>query len=162
VFVDIDHVTSADGVQAISERQTIVYREPSGATAVVAAPAAPDVSAWEWRREVIPSPPMLFRYSALTFNSHRIHYDVPYATEVEGYPGLVVHGPLTATLLLDLAARYIDAGKIHSLTFRAVAPCFAGQTLYLVGRRDGNGYALAALAHNGRMVMTATAGVRGI
>jgi 3-methylfumaryl-CoA hydratase len=155
VFVEIDHATSADGVLAVTERQTIVYREP-GTAAAPGATVAPDLSGWEAHRSIVPAEPLLFRYSALTFNSHRIHYDAPYARDAEGYPGLVVQGPLTATLLLDLAARHIGARHIRGFTFRGVAPAFAGQPLHLALRRDPDALSLAALGNDGRTVMTAT------
>jgi 3-methylfumaryl-CoA hydratase len=155
VFVEIDHATSADGVRAVTERQTIVYREPGNAAAP-AATVAPDLSGWDRHRSIAPGEPLLFRYSALTFNSHRIHYDLPYARDVEGYPGLVVQGPLTATLLLDLAARHVGARHIRGFAFRGVAPTFVGQPLHLVARRDADALALVALGGDGRTVMTAS------
>jgi 3-methylfumaryl-CoA hydratase len=98
---------------------------------------------------------MLFRYSALTFNTHRIHYDLAYVQDVERYPGLVVHGPLIATLLLDLAARQIGADAIGDFSFRATSPSFAGQPLHLVAREEDTGLVLAALGDDGRAVMEA-------
>jgi 3-methylfumaryl-CoA hydratase len=156
VFVEIDHATSADGVLAVTERQTIVYRDPGNAAAP-AAMVVPDLSGWDRHRTLVPSDPLLFRYSALTFNSHRIHYDARYAREAEGYPGLVVQGPLTATLLLDLAAHHVGARHIRGFTFRGVAPAFAGDPLHLVTRRDADGLKLVALGGDGRTIMTASA-----
>lgn len=160
VFVEVDHVTRADGLVALEERQTIVYRD---ATTTPAAPAPAeidvDLSAWGWNRSLRPAEPLLFRYSALTFNSHRIHYDRPYAVEEECYRGLVVHGPLTATLLLDLAARELGANALKSFAFRGVAPAFAGEPLILVGRRDGEAVTLAALGGDGRTVISAEAAI---
>ena len=157
VFVDIDHETKAGGVPVVSERQTIVYRE--AATVVPAPPgsAEPDLAQWQWHRMLTPSEALLFRYSALTFNSHRIHYDLPYATEVEFYRGLVVHGPLTATLLLDLAAREIGANALASFSFRGQSPAIAGEPLHLVGSNEGEVIALAALGGDGRTIMSAEA-----
>ncbi len=162
VFVEVDHDTLADGVTAVRERQTIVFREAAAAAAPpppapVPANEAPDLSDWTWQRTIIPTEAMLFRYSALTFNSHRIHYDLPYATEAEGYRGLVVHGPLTATLLLDLAQRELGANALTAFTMRAQAPAFAGEPLYLVGRPAEGGWALAAIGPDGRTIMAATA-----
>jgi 3-methylfumaryl-CoA hydratase len=163
-FVEIDHVTSAHGTVTVRERQTIVYREaaaPAQAAVIAAeALAPPDLSAWMWQRRVVPSEVLLFRYSALTFNSHRIHYDLPYATQVEGYPGLVVQGPLTASLLLDLCARELGPDALASFAFRARTPAFAGEALHLVGRRDGSEIALAALGGDGRTIISATATAR--
>jgi len=162
VFVEVDHDTLADGVTAVRERQTIVFREAAAAAAPpppapVPANEAPDLSDWTWQRTIIPTEAMLFRYSALTFNSHRIHYDLPYATEAEGYRGLVVHGPLTATLLLDLAQRELGTNALTAFTMRAQAPAFAGEPLYLVGRPAEGGWALAAIGPDGRTIMAATA-----
>lgn len=151
VFVEIDHETRADAALAVTERQTLVYREAAGATATPPPAAAEQ---WDFHREITPEPPLLFRYSALTFNSHRIHYDQPYATGTEGYRGLVVHGPLTATLLLDLAAREVGADRIAGLSFRGLAPAIAGEPLTLHGRTDGDTLILGARNAAGS-VMTA-------
>lgn len=157
VFVQIDHDTTSDGVLAVSERQTIVYREASITAPGPLDSGTPIPSEYALHRQLTPSTPMLFRYSALTFNSHRIHYDLPYATAEEGYRGLVVHGPLTASLLLDLAAREVGANRLASFAFRGVSPAIADEPLHLVGNIDGLALKLAALGSNGREVMTATA-----
>ena len=160
VFVEVEHVTSCEGVAAIRERQTIVFRGEDAGPKASEAPQSrsfrPDES-WTWRRELTPDPVLLFRYSALTFNGHRIHYDRPYATEVEGYPDLVVHGPLTATLLLDLCARQLGENRLASFSFRGRSPAFVGRTLHLVGRMDGQAVELAALGEDGRVVMSGRA-----
>jgi 3-methylfumaryl-CoA hydratase len=106
---------------------------------------------------LIPAEPLLFRYSALTFNSHRIHYDLPYATNEEGYRGLVVHGPLTATLLLDLAARHFGDNCLTRFAFRGTSPAICGEPLHLALRGDGDAIELGAFASDGRQVMAATA-----
>ncbi len=156
VFVQVNHTTHADGVLAVDETQTIVYRE---APATPSPPPAPgpgfDPEEWELHREILPSETLLFRYSALTFNSHRIHYDQPYATAEEGYPGLVVHGPLTATLLLDLAARELGETPLARFSFRALSPAFAGDIIHLLGKTSGGTITLAAISGNGRVVMSA-------
>jgi 3-methylfumaryl-CoA hydratase len=160
VFVEVDHETRADDVVAVQERQTIVFRAPAPAAAPQPAPAPtgePDLSDWAWRRDILPTEAMLFRYSALTFNSHRIHYDLPYARDEEGYPGLVVHGPLTATLLLDLAQRQLGANALTAFTMRAQAPAFVGETIHLVGRPKDDGWAMAAIGPDGRTIMAAEA-----
>jgi len=161
-FVEVDHVTRADGVVAVRERPTIVYREAAGSGQVteIAAETPPDLSGWTWHRRVVPGEVLLFRYSALTFNSHRIHYDLPYAAGVEGYPGLVVQGPLTASLLLDLCARELGPDALASFAFRARTPAFAGDALHLVGRRESNEITLAALGHDGRTIISASATAR--
>lgn len=158
VFVNIDHETHADGALAVRERQTVVYRD-SATEPPARCPAniQPDLSDWQWHRQLQPSEPLLFRYSALTFNSHRIHYDLPYAVEQEKYRGLVVQGPLTATLLLDLAAQELGDNRLAKFAFQGKSPAFAGEPLHLVGRAEGNAIILAALGGDGRKVMQATA-----
>lgn len=123
VFVSVEHAYSAGGEAWIREEQDIVYRampEP-GAPLPSPQPAPQDAG---FSREITPDPVLLFRYSALTFNGHRIHYDAPYAREVEGYPGLVVHGPLIATLLLDLLRREKPQARVTHFAFRALSPLF--------------------------------------
>ncbi len=100
-------------------------------------------------------PVLLFRYSALTFNGHRIHYDQPYATEIEGYPALVVHGPLMATLLLDLCAAELGSNRLRSFSFRAISPAFCGETL-LVRAEPNNGAVDLEVRAPGRRVVEAT------
>jgi 3-methylfumaryl-CoA hydratase len=151
VFVEIDRRLSQDGVACLTERQTVVYRG-LGATVPTVEPTAPprrhDVEVWD------PGPVDLFRFSAVTFNAHRIHYDLSYATGEEGYPGLVVHGPFTAAKLFALARA--RAGKpLKSFSFRAVAPLFAGQPVYLgPGEADGD---VQAQRCDGIVAMTAHA-----
>jgi 3-methylfumaryl-CoA hydratase len=136
VFVDVQHEITADGRSAVVEAQDIVYRDQPrpGDAAPAAMPAPPDA---DWRRRIVPDEVLLFRYSALTFNGHRIHFDRRYATEVEGYPGLVVHGPLIATLLLDLLRRERPDARVAGFTFRAVAPIFDIAPFEVCGRSDG-------------------------
>jgi 3-methylfumaryl-CoA hydratase len=100
---------------------------------------------------------MLFRYSALTFNSHRIHYDRPYVTEVEGYPGLIVHGPLIATLLADLLRRNLPDAALRRFEFRAVRPLFDLQRFMVCGRHDGKRVELWTRDHEGCLTMDARA-----
>ena len=161
VFVEVDHGTRAGNIDCVRERQSIVYR---AAPAAPMPPSAPprdvDLSEWTWQRSLVPHAPLLFRFSALTFNSHRIHYDLPYARDVEGYPGLVVHGPLTATMLVELCARELGKQPLATFSFRGQAPAFADETLHLVGKRDGDSITLAALGADGRTVMSATGKAR--
>ncbi|NBS48633.1 MAG: hypothetical protein EBS99_16725, partial [Betaproteobacteria bacterium] len=121
VFLLLRHEVRAGGVLALTEEQDIVYRAPAQASDPVPAPQAAPTDA-TWSREIVPDPVLLFRFSALTFNAHRIHYDRPYATGTEGYPGLVVHGPLIATLLADLARRERPEARVTGFSFRAVRP----------------------------------------
>lgn len=164
VFVEVEHNWAGQGGPAVREVQTIVYR---GATARGTPPAPPplgherfDASGAQAHRIVHPQPPLLFRYSALTFNSHRIHYDLPYARDIEGYRGLVVHGPLTATLLLDLARRTYGEQPLASFAFRGISPAVAGEPLHLCLQQRDEGLALDAFAADGRLVMQAIASRR--
>ena len=161
VFVDITHETHADGVLAVREVQSLVYRDPPPAGSPpappVPGPEAFDPGGWDAHCALLPGEPLLFRFSALTFNSHRIHYDAAYATGVEGYRGLVVHGPLTATLLLDLARRELGDNVLKRFSFRGVSPAIAGEMLHLVLRSNDAAFELGAFASDGREVMRATA-----
>jgi 3-methylfumaryl-CoA hydratase len=158
VFVDIDHDTLANDKVAVTERQTLVYREATSAVRTERpADIAPDLSEWDWHICLRPSEAQLFRYSALTFNSHRIHYDRPYAVEEEHYRGLVVQGPLTATLLLDFVGQSLGTNKLKQFRFRGQSPAFAGEPLHLVGKVNGSAIALSALGSDGGIVMSAEA-----
>ena len=130
VFVTVGHAVLQDGRACVEEEQVIVYREAGGSQAAVApSPAAPPP---EWSETFLPTPVTLFQFSALTHNGHRIHYDHRYATQREGYPGLLVHGPLTALLLLDAALRHGDTPS--GFRYRALAPLFVDEPIRLVGR----------------------------
>ncbi|MFK7840738.1 MAG: MaoC family dehydratase N-terminal domain-containing protein [Sphingorhabdus sp.] len=160
VFVAVDHDTFVDDRIMISERQNIVYREPATKTtnAQPAKAQPPNFQDWDWQQEIIACEKMLFRFSALTFNSHRIHYDRPYAMQKEGYPDLVVHGPLMATLLLNLAASQLGPNRLSSFSFRGLSPAFAGLSLQLVGKRNGEDVSLAVLGRDNE-IMTAQAAI---
>ena len=161
VFVDVTHETSGEAGVAVREVQTIVYREPTCGGAPPVPPALGearfDGAGWDAQRVIDPGEPLLFRFSALTFNSHRIHYDLPYATGEEGYRGLVVHGPLTATLLLDLAQRQLGDNALSKFAFRGLSPAICGEALHLVMRGLGAEIELGAFAGDGRQVMSASA-----
>ncbi|HVM77817.1 MAG TPA: MaoC family dehydratase N-terminal domain-containing protein [Stellaceae bacterium] len=157
VFVTVAQRYSVGGALALEETQDIVYRSASrggegGGPAEMVEPAP-------WQREVHPDPVMLFRYSALIFNGHRIHYDHPYVTEVEGYPGLIVHGPLIATLLLDLVRRERPGARVTGFSFRARRPLFSPDLFTVRGwpAADGRSVRLAAVNHEGAAAMTAEA-----
>ncbi|KGJ06292.1 FAS1-like dehydratase domain-containing protein [Paracoccus sphaerophysae] len=155
-FVTVSHDFRQDGQHCIAEEHDIVYREDPapGAPAPVAQPA-PEGS--DFSRTIHPDPVLLFRYSALTFNGHRIHYDQPYATGVEGYPGLVVHGPLLATLLLDLLRRQTDA-PVAEFSFRALTTITDTDDFSIHGaRRDDGSIRLWARRADGALAMDATA-----
>ena len=159
-FVTVGHVLDVGGAVRVVESQSLVYRghpEPH-APAPVAEPAPAPESA-DWTRTIDPSEVLLFRYSALTFNAHRIHYDRDYARDVEGYEGLVVHGPLTATLLADLAVT--EGGRpLAAFSFRALAPLFDTAPFTISGRVDGDVAELWASGPAGGLAMTATAQYR--
>jgi 3-methylfumaryl-CoA hydratase len=160
VFVDVDHETRANAAPAVRERQTLVYRAAtSAAPAPAPDPVEIDFSAWHFHRLLTPDETLLFRFSAITFNTHRIHYDAPYAIHAEGYRGLVVHGPLMSSLLIDLAARELGHNMLRSYAFRAQSPAFANEPLHLAGRRDGDTLRLAALGGDGRVCVAAEAGL---
>jgi 3-methylfumaryl-CoA hydratase len=159
VFVTVQHaIANAFGI-ALREEHDIVYREAPRADAPLQPPqAAPRDEAFG--REIVPDPVLLFRYSALTFNGHRIHYDRSYVTEVEGYPGLVVHGPLIATLLLDLLRRERPAARVHRFAFKALRPLFDIHRFSVCGRPDGEQrYQLWARDHEGALAMQADADI---
>ena len=161
VFVDVEHETSSGADLAVREVQSLVYRDaaPAGSPPAPSAPGEGtfDPSGWDAHRALVPTEPLLFRYSALTFNSHRIHYDLPYAMNEEGYRGLIVHGPLTATLLLDLARRELGDNTLKTFAFRGLTPGVCGEELHLVLRGSGEALELGAFASDGRHVMSATA-----
>jgi 3-methylfumaryl-CoA hydratase len=152
LFVAVDHRIDADGA-AIDERAGLVFRDRAAPADLP--PAGAGVAA---DREVAIDPALLFRFSALTHNAHRIHYDRRYATEVEGYPGLVVHGPLQAVLLADAVARVRPDRVVTAFAFRATAPAFDAHPLQLQ-IRDGREPGTAELAaySGGTMTMAATA-----
>ena len=155
-FVTVGYTIRQDGKVCIEEEQDIVYREP-GAKVPAPVPAAlPPVAAGSWTRTVTPDPRLLFRFSAVTFNGHRIHYDRGYAMEVEGYPGLVVHGPLTAILLMELVRHH--AGRpAAAFEFRGQAPLFDLAPFRVVGTPQGSRVTLEAHGPDGKTAMTATA-----
>ena len=140
VFVVVRHEVSGPAGPALIEDQDIVYRDaPSAATPPRPKPALDGAAMW--RRTVRPDSVMLFRYSALTFNGHRIHYDRGYATEEEGYPGLVVHGPLIATLLLELVGAEMPGARIAAFDVRMVGPLFDTAEFTVAGKTPGDGSA---------------------
>jgi 3-methylfumaryl-CoA hydratase len=143
VFVTVRHRFSVGDDVALEETQDLVYRGPGGGET----PSEP-VEAAPWERTVHPDPLMLFRYSALTFNGHRIHYDYPYVTQEEGYPGLIVHGPLIATLLLDLLRRERPEARVAEFSFRAKRPLFSPALFSVRGWPAADGHSLRLIAVN--------------
>jgi 3-methylfumaryl-CoA hydratase len=138
VFVTVQHDISGPRGLALVEEHDIVYREAAkpGEQARPAKPAPTDAT---WSRKVPTDEVLLFRFSALTFNGHRIHYDQPYVTGTEGYPGLIVHGPLMGMLQIELARRSNPGKIVQSFEFRALSPVFAGSPLTVGARQDTDG-----------------------
>jgi 3-methylfumaryl-CoA hydratase len=153
VFVAVRHEVFANSARALTETQDIVYREVVTSAPTPSTPATAREA--DWRRQIVPDPVLLFRFSALTFNAHRIHYDRDYCQDVEGYPGLVVPGALTATLLLDLFLRHHPAATIATFHFRGMAPLFDTAPFWLCGRATEGGATLWAETETGQIAMTA-------
>ena len=156
VFVTVRHIVSAGGAVAIEEQQDIVYREAAAPGTPAPKPApAPEGAAWF--EEITPDPVLLFRYSALTSNGHRIHYDKPYATGEERYPDLVVQGPLIATLLQGLAVRAMPDRRLATFAFRGMSPLFVGAPFHIEAAAEGDGLSLWARGPEGGLGMKAEA-----
>jgi len=154
VFVTLEHKLTGGRGLAITEEQDIVYREPAAAGSITGPIETGEAPAAAWRREIDPNSVLLFRYSALTMNGHRIHYDRPYAMGEEAYPALVVHGPLQATLLAGLAVK--NLGKpLATFDFRGMSPAFDGTTLHVCGEASEGGASLWT-QQGGTKSMTAT------
>ncbi|MCF1488552.1 MaoC family dehydratase N-terminal domain-containing protein [Pseudomonas sp. AA27] len=137
MFVTVQHEYVQDGQRALVEEQDIVYREPSPPKLGGTEP----MPHGDWSESVQPDPTLLFRYSAVTFNGHRIHYDWPYVTETEGYPGLVVHGPLIATLNLRAFVRANPQLNVRRFSYRGVRPLICPDAFQVGGRLTGDGKA---------------------
>lgn len=129
LFVTVKHDIEQNGKLVVSEEQDIVYREPSPPKLQGTEPAPSS----QWRESVDPSPVLLFRYSAVTFNSHRIHYDDPYVTQTEGYPGLVIHGPLIATMMCRAFAHAHPRASLKHLAYRGLRPLIAPKAFSVAG-----------------------------
>ena len=156
VFVTVDHLLEQGGRTCLREEQNIVYRE--AATASVPLPAGEKATKpAQWATPLRPDPALLFRFSALTYNGHRIHYDRDYAVREEFYPALVVHGPLLATALLDFLMRLRPGAQVLGFTFRALRPAFDTDTLRLCAASDGDAVELWTEDGHGNVGMTARA-----
>ncbi|MEM9578241.1 MAG: MaoC family dehydratase N-terminal domain-containing protein [Pseudomonadota bacterium] len=161
VFVTVQHRISDGELLCVEEEHDIVYRDrPDPGAPVQAPPQASETG--EFSREVVADPVLLFRYSALTFNGHRIHYDHPFCTGSEGYEGLVVHGPLLATLLLDLLRRHRPEVVVKSFDFRAISTVFGAERFSLQGaaEEEGKAFRLWARRQDGAVAMQAKATIR--
>lgn len=159
VFVTVQNVYEAEGRRALSEKQTLVYREDA-APGTAPPPPRPAPADSEWSLRIDPDPVLLFRYSAVTFNAHRIHYDLDYARDVEGYAGPVVQGQLTATLMLQALLRDRPGTRVTRFSFRAVQPLFSGAPFFVEGRSESNSFLLWARDDRGNLAMTAEAAVQ--
>jgi 3-methylfumaryl-CoA hydratase len=156
VFVTVEHALSVDGRECLREEHDIVYRNPSAPGQPSAASPEPAPKASQHQRPFDTNSTLLFRYSALTFNGHRIHYDADYCREHEGYAAPVVHGPLNATLLAGLAAE-VAQRPLKTFSYRGQAPAVLGQALTLHADVDGETITLATRFADGRLCMSATA-----
>jgi len=156
IFLDLRYrLSGAEGL-AVEEQRDIVMREAPAPGETPRRREPPGEALW--RRDMIPSHLLLFRFSALTFNGHRIHYDADYVRDVEGYPGLVVHGPLLALLLLDLLEKFVPGADVRRFRYRAVAPLFVDCPLALCGRpRQDGGAELWVEGDDGRLATWAEA-----
>jgi 3-methylfumaryl-CoA hydratase len=156
-FVSVEHLTTTARGTAIRERQDIVYREMSSAQA--SAPARPAASppAAQHRESHMADPVLLFRYSALTFNGHRIHYDRDYVTRVEGYPGLIFHGPLQAALMVEFAARLHGGAAPKKFSYRGVQPLFEGSEFSINANDASSGMELWTANSAGQPTMKGAA-----
>jgi len=162
-FVTVQHdLAGPDGAVCVTEEHDIVYRDHPAPDAPPPKPVPPPESA-EWSETVTPSPVLLFRYSALTYNGHRIHYDRDYARQQEGYPGLVFHGPLTVTFLTDRAIHKAADRQLTHLSYRAVSPLFDTHPFTLKGKseEDGASMRLWAETPQGGLAMDVTATFTG-
>jgi 3-methylfumaryl-CoA hydratase len=161
-FVTVRTELHADGAPVGVEEQDIVYRsEPPGTPPRTLPPpetGEPDPEG-EWRVELDTGPVVLFRFSALTYNGHRIHYDRPYATQVEGYPGLVVHGPLLALLACELPRRYAPGRTVRSFEYRLVRPAFAPARIVSAGSVRGSEIDVVVAAQGAAPSLTAKVGL---
>jgi 3-methylfumaryl-CoA hydratase len=160
-FLTVEHTISRDGTPCISEEQDIVYREAMLPGAATAPPPKRHDGVPQWSRGFEPDTTLLFRFSALTFNGHRIHYDQAYARNEERYPDLVVHGPLTATLLQQFALEHGAGRPLARFDFRGASPLFVGSAFQLEGRQVEDGVLeLWARGPDGELAMSATAAFR--
>src|ERR1700738_3270348 len=156
-FVSVEHIITTPRGTAIRERQDIVYRDVSGAAPATPAKAPPPPPIAKHRESHMADAVLLFRYSALTFNGHRIHYDRDYVTKVEGYPALVFHGPMQAALLVEFAAKLHGSAAPKKFSYRGVQPLFEGSEFSVNANDTGTGMELWTANAAGQPTMKATA-----
>ena len=154
-FVSVEHTVTSPRGTAIRERQDIVYREMGSAQAAAKAPPPPPIA--QHRKTHVSDPVLLFRYSALTFNGHRIHYDRDYVTKVEGYPGLIFHGPLQAAFIVEMAAKLRGGRPPKKFTYRGVQPLFEGGEFSINANDNGDAMELWTANDAGQPTMKGTA-----
>jgi len=155
-FVSVEHLMTTERGLAIRERQDIVYRDVGGAPAASGKPVPPPPVA-QHRETHVSDPVLLFRYSALTFNGHRIHYDRDYVTKVEGYPGLIFHGPLQAAFIVELAAKLHGRTPPKKFVYRGVQPLFEGSEFSVNANPTADGMELWTANAEGQPTMKGTA-----
>ena len=156
-FVSVDHLVTTPRGTALRERQDIVYRDISSAPAAAPAKTAPPPPVAKHRETHMADPVLLFRYSALTFNGHRIHYDRDYVTKVEGYPGLIFHGPMQAAFIVELAAKLHGGAAPKKFSYRGVQPLFEGSEFSVNANDTGTGMELWTANSDGQPTMKGTA-----
>ena len=156
-FVSVEHVIRSPRGVAVRERQDLVYRDLASGRPASSEKASPPPPRAQFRETRISDPVLLFRYSALTFNAHRIHYDRDYATRIEGYPGLVVHGPLQAAFMIEMAARLRGGRPPAKFTYRGVRPLFEGSEFSINANDHGSSMELWTADAEGQPTMKATA-----
>ena len=155
-FVSVDHLVTTPRGTALRERQDIVYRDLSTASTATAKPPAPPPVA-KHRESHMADAVLLLRYSALTFNGHRIHYDRDYVTRVEGYPGLIFHGPLQAALIIEMAARLHGGAAPQKFSYRGLQPLFEGSKFSVNANETEAGLELWTANSAGQPTMKGTA-----
>ena len=157
LFVTVRSVFTRTGAVIATEEQDVVYRSGPPAAGGSAGPPRPSEAAGPapWQIQIVPDPVLLFRFSALTYNAHRIHYDADYATGVEGHPGLVVHGPLLALLCFEVPRRYAPRQRVTQLSFRARSPVYVGQRCTVTGGPRDDGCAMQVTGPDGAVALTA-------
>lgn len=157
VFVTVEHELKDNSGRYIQEEHDIVYRDAASDAASSKKPEMASTN-YSWCEEITPDPVMLFRYSALTFNSHRIHYDRDYVTGTEGYPGLIVHGPLIGTLLMKLASERMEGKSLKNFEFRNFNPLFETAPFKICGKKfDDTLCSVWAMGPDGELAVSATA-----
>jgi 3-methylfumaryl-CoA hydratase len=162
LFVTVRSVFTSAGAVIATEEQDMVYLSgPPAPGATGPRRPVPEEDGGPWRIQIVPDPVLLFRFSALTYNAHRIHYDAAYATGVEGHPGLVVHGPLLALLCFELPRRHAPRQRVTQLSFRARSPVYVGQRCTVTGGPSDDGCAMRVAGPDGAVAFTAEGRLSG-